>query len=138
MIWFTLWLIINSLAILANLRHLQTERERHRQLVLAYNQLQRAFEQGENTLDALSAVFQDSGRRMETRERETRQRLTARAEQLIVIRTAQTRNGIVEIARLFITETDKEFLRLRPGLWATFAEAVRDISEAWFYRAMAA
>ena len=35
-----------------------------------------------------------------------------------------------------MTETDVMFLRGRPGLWGVFAEAIKDIGEAWFYRAM--
>ena len=66
-----------------------------------------------------------------------KQQLVARAEQLIVMKMARGKNGSIEIARLFITETDLAFLRGRPGLWGAFAEAVKDVGEAWFYRTMA-
>lgn len=136
MIWFIIWLVINSMAILTNLRYLQTERERHRQLVQTHNRLYKLWEQGDRTLDAMSANFEDSARRIEARERVMQQQLTARAEQLIVMRTAKGRNGSFEVARLFVTETDLAFLRGRPGLWPSFVEAIKDTSEAWFYRAV--
>ena len=136
-IWFCIYIILNFTAILSNLRYLQSERERHRQLVLAHNQLARLQRQDANALDALSANYEQSARYIEAREREMRQKLLGRAEQLIVMRTARGKNGSFEVARLFLTETDMMFLRGRPGLWPSFAEAVRDIGESWFYRTMA-
>ena len=90
----------------------------------------------DRTIDALSANFEDSARRIEDRERVMKQQLAARAEQLIVMRTARGRNGSFEVARLFVTETDMEFLRGKPGLWGSFAEAIKDVSERWFYQAI--
>ena len=127
--WLTFWIIINTIAILSNLRYLQTERERYRRLVKTYEQLN-------HTLDALEAVFEDSARRIEDRERVMKQQLAARAEQLIVMKTARGKNGSFEIARLFVTETDLAFLKGRPGLWGSFAEAVKDVGERWFYQAI--
>ncbi len=138
LLWFAIWLTLNTYAILTNLRYLQTERERHHKLVLAHNRLYRLWEQGDHTLDAMSANFEDSARRIEARERVMQQQLAARAEQLIVMRTARGRNGSFEVARLFVTETDLAFLRGRPGLWGSFAEAVKDIGERWFYQTITA
>ncbi len=137
LIWPLIWITLNLAAILSNLRYLQTERERHRQLVNEHNRLMKLWEQGDRTLDAMSANFEDSARRIEERERVMQKKLAARAEQLIVMRTARGRNGSFEVARLFITETDMEFLKGRPGLWGSFAEAIKDVSEHWFYQAIA-
>ena len=137
LLWFAIWLTLNIFALTSNIRYLQTERERYRRLVQAHNQLYRLWEQGDRTLDALSQNFEDSARHIESRERVMQQKLAARAEQLIVMRTARGRNGSFEVARLFITETDMLFLRGKPGLWGSFAEAVKDVSEKWFYQAVA-
>ena len=126
----SIFIVINSIAILTNLRYIQSERRRHQLLVKEYVTLDR-------TLDAMSANFEDSARRIEDRERVMQKKLAARAEQLIVMRTARGRNGSIEIARLFMTETDMTFLRGKPGLWGAFAGAVKDTSEAWFYRTVA-
>ncbi len=134
LLWFAIWLTLNIFALTSNLRYLQTERERHHKLVLAHNRLTKLYWQGENTLDALSQNFEDSARRIEARERVMQQKLEARAQQLIVMRTARGRNGSFEVARLFLSETDIVFLRGHRGLWGAFVEAIKDISEAWFYR----
>lgn len=137
LIWLLIWITLNLTAILTNLRYLQSERERHRQLVNEYSRVKRLWKQGDRTLDAMSANFEDSARRIEDRERVMQKKLAARAEQLIVMRTAKGRNGSFEVARLFITETDLVFLRGKPGLWGAFAEAIKDTSEKWFYQAIA-
>ena len=138
LLWPLIWITLNLAAILTNLHHLESERERHRQLVNEYNRIKRLWEQGDRTLDALSQNFEDSARRIEDRERVMKQQLAARAEQLIVMKMAKGRNGSFEIARLFVTETDIAFLRGRPGLWPGFIEAIKDVSESWFYRTITA
>ena len=137
LIWSLIWLILNLAAMTTNLRYLQTERERHRRLVQAHNRLSKLHWQAENTLDAITVNYEQSARYIEAREREMRQKLLGRAEQLIVMRTARGKNGSFEVARLFLTETDVMFLRGRPGLWGVFAEAIKDVSERWFYQAIA-
>lgn len=136
LIWLIVWLTLNILSLTTNLRYLQSERERYRKLVLAHNRLTRLQEQTDHTLDALSHTYEQSARYIEVREREMRQKLQGRAEQLIVMRTARGRNGSFEVARLFLTETDVRFLKGRPGLWGVFAEAIKDTSERWFYQAI--
>ena len=137
LLWILIWLTLNTFALTSNLRHLETERERHRRLAAEHNRLTKLYEQTDRSLDALTNIFEQSARRIETDHRVVRQRLQAQAEALIVQRVARTKNGSVEVARLFLTETDLMFLRGRPGLWTAFAEACRDVTERYFYQAIA-